>query len=84
MCSSDLDRVDATPARAAEDRCPWDADAQALLDELVGREPVLVQISAAKRLRDRAERDARAAGELRVTLPRMQRTRDAVRQGVAA
>ena len=82
---TDLDRVDATPARVSDsENCPWDDDAQSLLNELVAHEPVLVQISAAKRLRDRAERDARQAGERRVSLERMQRTRDAVRQGVAA
>jgi 3,8-divinyl chlorophyllide a/chlorophyllide a reductase subunit Z len=35
---------------------------------------VLVQISAAKELRDRCERDARAAGESRVTAARVFRT----------
>jgi chlorophyllide a reductase subunit Z len=82
---TEMDRVDATPAKVSGDEpCPWDDDAQALLNELVANEPVLVQISAAKRLRDRAERDARHAGERRVSIERMQRTRDAVRQGVAA
>jgi chlorophyllide a reductase subunit Z len=82
---SDLDRVDPTPARINEsDSCPWDDEAQALLNEIVAAEPVLVQISAAKRLRDRAERDARKAGERRVSLERMERTRDALRAGVAA
>jgi chlorophyllide a reductase subunit Z len=37
-------------------------------------QPVLVQISAAKTLRDRAEHDARAAGELRVTAGRVRKT----------
>jgi chlorophyllide a reductase subunit Z len=82
---TDMDRVDATPSRrAATDASPWDDDAQALLSEWVGSEPVLVQISAAKRLRDRAERDARRAGETRVTAQRVARARDALRQGEPA
>jgi chlorophyllide a reductase subunit Z len=65
--ATELDRVDPTPARATEAPLPWDDDARALLDAAVAREPVLVQISAAKRLRDRAEHDARRAGATRVT-----------------
>jgi 3,8-divinyl chlorophyllide a/chlorophyllide a reductase subunit Z len=42
-----------------------------LLDEYVEREPFLVRISAAKRLRDRVERDARLAREGRVTASRV-------------
>jgi chlorophyllide a reductase subunit Z len=45
---------------------------------------VLVQISAAKRLRDRAERDARRAGEQRVTAQRVTKARDALRLGEPA
>ena len=82
---TDLDRVDPTPARlGAEDGSPWDTDAQVLLNDFVETEPVLVQISAAKRLRDRAERDARRAGEERVTADRVSRARDALRQGEPA
>jgi chlorophyllide a reductase subunit Z len=80
---SDLDRIDATPARAAE-ATDWDDEAQALLGELVAHEPVLVQISAAKRLRDRAERDARRAGEDRVSAERVARSREALRLGEPA
>ena len=73
--ASDMDRIDATPARAAArvQATPWDEAAQHLLDELLEREPVLVRISAAKRLRERAEADARAAGEARVTVERVSR-----------
>jgi chlorophyllide a reductase subunit Z len=82
---TDLDRVDATPARRDENPTrPWDAEAQALLSSYVESEPVLVQISAAKQLRDRAEADAERAGELRITAQRVARARDAVRQGVTA
>jgi chlorophyllide a reductase subunit Z len=73
--ASDMDRIDATPARAGAraDMTPWDEAAQQLLDELLEKEPVLVRISAAKRLRDRAEAAARAAGEARVTVERVSR-----------
>ena len=71
---TEMDKVDPTPARLADEPArAWD-------DE----EPVLVQISAAKRLRDRAERDARRAGEDRVTAARVARSRDALRQGEPA
>jgi 3,8-divinyl chlorophyllide a/chlorophyllide a reductase subunit Z len=71
--AADMDRIDATPARARADATPWDEAAQRLLDELLEKEPVLVRISAAKRLRDRAEAAARAAGEARVTVERVSR-----------
>jgi chlorophyllide a reductase subunit Z len=67
---TDLDRVAATPARI-ETPIFWDDAAVTLLDAYVEREPFLVRISAAKRLRDRAERDAREAGDTRVTPARM-------------
>ena len=82
---TDLDRVDSTPARIdGQAPSPWDTDAQELLNDYVQTEPVLVQISAAKRLRDRAERDARRAGEARVTVARVATSRDAMRQGEPA
>ena len=82
---TDLDRVDATPARLHDEPArAWDDAALQLLSELVEAEPVLVQISAAKRLRDRAERDARRAGESRVTASRVAAARDALRQGEPA
>jgi len=81
---TDLDKVDATPARIAREACPWDAEALALLDELVAEEPYLVRISAAKKLRDRVERDVRLAGEGRVTVARVARTRAELTAGRAA
>jgi 3,8-divinyl chlorophyllide a/chlorophyllide a reductase subunit Z len=68
---TDLDRVDPTPARAAE---PWDAAAVTLLDERVEQEPFLLRISAAKRLREQVERAARDAAEPRVTADRVRKT----------
>ena len=82
---TEMDRVDPTPARLTDEApSPWDDDAQQLLGEFVDTEPVLVQISAAKRLRDRAERDARKAGEARVTAARVARSREALKQGEPA
>jgi chlorophyllide a reductase subunit Z len=66
---TDLDKVEATPARLHHE-LPWDDDALALLDREVESYPVLVRISAAKRLRDRIEALGRSAGEERITVKR--------------
>ncbi|MEO0907635.1 MAG: chlorophyllide a reductase subunit Z [Pseudomonadota bacterium] len=58
---TDMDKGAATPARA-QSAITWDEDAKARLDELVEKQPVLVRISAAKRLRDAAEGHARQNG----------------------
>jgi chlorophyllide a reductase subunit Z len=63
---TDMDKVDATLARGisgAQENTPWEDAAQTRLHALVSGQPVLVQISAAKRLRDLAEVKARAAGD---------------------
>jgi len=83
--ATDMDRVEQTLARApAVDTLEWDLDAQQLMADWVENQPVLVQISAAKRLRDRAERDARQAGETRVNAARVVASTLALRTGVAA
>ena len=68
-----MDKVEATPARRHVE-LSWDDDAKAALDAIVDHQPVLVRISAAKRLRDSAERAARLAGETNVALERVKRT----------
>ena len=80
---ADPEGIDATPGRLAT-TSPWDDEAQELLDSYVETEPFLIRISAAKTLRDRAERDALRAGEERVTAARVARTRDALVGGRAA
>jgi chlorophyllide a reductase subunit Z len=81
--ASQLDQVEATPARFHVE-LPWDADAKATLDELIDSQPVLVRISAAKRLRDAAERAARQAGETLVTQARLKSAHQDYLQGKAA
>ncbi len=68
--STQMDAADATPARIHRELA-WDSDAKADLDALIEAQPVLVRISAAKRLRDAAERSARSAGETTVTATRV-------------
>jgi chlorophyllide a reductase subunit Z len=68
--AAQLDAVEATPARM-EREISWQDDAKAELDAVVEREPVLVRISAAKRIRDAAERGARRAGESSVSARRL-------------
>jgi 3,8-divinyl chlorophyllide a/chlorophyllide a reductase subunit Z len=67
-----MDKAEATPARHHREMT-WDDDAKSALDRLVDSQPVLVRISAAKRLRDTAERAARLAGETNVALERVTR-----------
>jgi len=80
---TDLDRVDATPSRVSEDM-PWDDDATELLNRAAEAQPVLVRISAAKRLRDAAEQAARAAGESRVSAERFMKSQLKLHKGLAA
>jgi len=63
---TELDKVEATPARDAPGALPWDAEAQRLLDATIEAVPMMLRISAAKQLRDSAEQRARAAGAARV------------------
>jgi chlorophyllide a reductase subunit Z len=69
---NELDKVEATPARLHREMRWTDAAKQAL-DDLVAAQPVLVRISAAKRLRDEAERDARRDGADCVDVDRLPR-----------
>ncbi|MDJ0777165.1 MAG: chlorophyllide a reductase subunit Z [Gammaproteobacteria bacterium] len=62
---TEMDRGEATPVRHHEE-LPWNDEAVAKLERLVAAEPVLVRISAAKRLRDSAESRARKSGEREV------------------
>ena len=80
---TELDKVDATPARLPP-ILPWNEDAKSALDALVDPHPVLVRISAAKRLRDAAERDARRSGDDRVTTDSVNRAGLALTEGKAA
>jgi chlorophyllide a reductase subunit Z len=71
---TDLDKVDATPARL-QPELDWNDEAKTEFDRLVDSHPVLVRISAAKRLRDAAERDARRNGHETVTVASVVRAR---------
>ncbi len=79
---TDMDRVEATPTGEASltraSSLPWALAAQQLLEDLVAVQPVLIQISTAKRLRDRAERLAREAGDDQVTVEMVQRAQEAL------
>jgi len=76
--ATDMDAVEATPARDRR-ALAWDLAARQALDKMVERHPVLARISAAKRLRDAAEAEARAHGLNRVTTEHV----DALKQRAA-
>jgi chlorophyllide a reductase subunit Z len=69
---TDMDKVDASLTRTYRSNAlPWDQDAQKLVADYIKTRPVLVQISAAKEMRDRVEQDAEKAGEERITAARV-------------
>jgi 3,8-divinyl chlorophyllide a/chlorophyllide a reductase subunit Z len=79
----ELDKVEATRARALLE-LSWNDDARRALDTLVEAQPLLVRISAAKRLRDAAEHHARRKGETRVTTSCVSHARAELMKGIAA
>ena len=81
--ATQMDQVEATPARPYAELA-WSTDAKAALDHIVEAQPVLVRISAAKRLRDAAERSARLAGEALVSPERVNAARAGLMEGQAA
>lgn len=75
---TEMDKVEATPAQRGEwNAPPWDDEALEMLDTELSRQPFIQRISAAKRLRDKIEHDAREAREGRVCAARVKRTLEA-------
>ena len=69
---TDMDKVDSSLTRTyRSNSLPWDQDAQKLVADYIKTRPVLIQISAAKEMRDRVEEEAEKAGEERVTAARV-------------
>jgi chlorophyllide a reductase subunit Z len=81
--STQMDKVEATPARRHVE-LPWDVEAKQAFDAILEAQPILVRISAAKTLRDAAERGARLAGESRISIDRVAVAHAGLREGRAA
>ena len=83
---TEMDKVDRTPARVQSSikTMPWEQEAQELLNKLIGNQPVLTQISAAKRMRDEAELEARKQNIERVTVDCVQKSSFSITAGEVA
>lgn len=82
---TDLDKVEATLVKAGQmSNLPWDEDAQLVLNQIIANQPIITQISAAKRVRDSAERQARLEGAQRVTKELLQRMQFSLDAGVSS
>ena len=55
-----------------------------MLNQIIANQPILTQISAAKRVRDSAERQARLEGAQRVTKELLQRMQFSLDAGVSS
>jgi chlorophyllide a reductase subunit Z len=82
---TDMDKAPATQARGvAPPNASWQDQAQQRLRDVVQSQPVLVQISAAKRLRDQAEQLSQAQGQNEVTEAHVNAASRELGLGVAA
>ena len=82
---TDMDKVDASLTRTYRSNAlPWDQDAQKLVADFIKTRPVLIQISAAKEMRDRVEQEAEKAGEERITAARVKSSCKEIIQEVEA
>ena len=83
---TEMDKVDRTPARVQSSikTMPWEQEAQELLNKLIGNQPVLTQISAAKRMRDEAELEARKQNIERDTVDCVQKSSFSLTEGEIA
>jgi chlorophyllide a reductase subunit Z len=83
--ATEMDKAEATQARGVvPPSTSWHADAQALLRDIIQLQPVLVQISAAKQLRDQAEKLAKAKGAEEVGTEHVNAAGQALGMGVVA
>ncbi|MEQ8602960.1 MAG: chlorophyllide a reductase subunit Z [Marivibrio sp.] len=80
---SDMDRAEATLSRMHRE-LPWDAEASKAFERILETQPVLTRISAAKRLRDAAESEARRRGLEEVDETCLDRARLTIIEGRAA
>ena len=80
---TEMDKVDRTPAKVQSSikTMPWEQEAQELVNKLISNQPVLTQISAAKRMRDEAELEARKQNIERVTVDCVQKSSFSVTAG---
>ena len=83
---TEMDKVDPTPAKlqSSIQAMPWEQEAQELLNKLISKQPVLTQISAAKKIRDEAEFEARKQNIERVTVACLQKSSFSLAEGEIA